>query len=580
MSQTTSAIVSTFILQDPTTFVQNTPKYGIFKGSLENTYQSYPSTNFSNSTIQFSIITPSPQTVLDRRIYLGVPIKINFTGDTGDDNIPLLNYGYTDAFRAFPLASIITTLQATINNLTLSIPLNDIFPYLARFQSFQNDEIRYYSTTPCFQDQSQNYNELLNSLINPLGGYPGTSIPYQQKRGEFPVVITQNNRNQAEVQAFILEPLFLSPFLMKGEREAGFFGVQNFTLNITLDSNINRIWSHCQHPVYNNNFSSIQVNIGGFQPVIPFYTSQPTLFVKYAKPNVPSPLEIPSYSPYNLIDRYPTNMGTIVGGGTFDNFASQNIQLGSIPRRLYIYARRSNLTRTYETTDTFAVITNVNITWDTRSGLLSSASTKDLYDMSTKNGLQMSWEQFIGASTINSDSTRITTCGNIICIDFGEDIGLPLEQAPGMAGTFQLLVKASGFNPNSNPVEYTMYVVVISEGIFYTQNLQAFSATGTVTSTDINNSTNMQVHDIQHNTFYGNGIFDAIKKGIGAVARGFTKASPYIQQGLKAATQFADTVADIAGAGQRLKKRKFRHYGSGLMGLSDLKKRAEGDLSD
>lgn len=555
--------VKTFILQDPTTSVVTQPSYAIFKGGLDNNFQQYPSNSFSDTMIQFSVTTPSPQLVLDRNLYVGIPIKFTGVGDTGDDNVFLLNYGSLDALRAYPLSSVTTTLSIIPNNHAISIPMNDVMPFLARYTGFEEDEIRYFSQFPSYQDRSQSYSELINSTINPLGGYPGASTPYHLLRGEYPCRIISNTRTGFEVIFYFVEPLFLSPLLFKKEKQPGFYGMQNININFTLESNLTKMWSRALTDW--NALSSFTATMTGLQVGIPGANNTPTLYCKYAKPNVTLPLELPYHSPYAVLDRFQTNVGVIGARASFNKVTSQSLQLSSIPKRVYVLIRRRNQDRTYLTTDTMMTITNVNVTFD-NSQRLSTASAYDLYQMSFKNGYQGTWMDWLGfGGPINPDGSRTSSFGSLLAIDFGDDIGLPLNQAPGMTGTYQLVIDVSGYNPANEPIDAVMYLITIQEGVFYTQNTQAFTATGTVTEADIANSGNLAVHDNLHTTFYGNGIFDVIKKGIGTAAKAFVSASPYLSTGLAVGSALAK---GLTGG------RKRKHYSGGAnMSVADLRRR-------
>lgn len=567
--------VESYLLLDPVTFVQMKPKYAIFKGGLDNNYQQYPSVSFSNNLIQFSVITPNPNIVLDRRLYIGIPIQFTVTGDTGDDNIPIFQYGTLDAFRAFPLQVITTTLTATINNLSLSIPQHDLFPIMGKYTSFPQDQIGEYSLFPSYMDASQEYSELVNSLVNPLGSYPGSSVPYTNKRGEYPIVILSNSRTSATFATYIVCPIILSPFLFKGEAEPGFYGVQNFTLNFTL-GDLSLALSHTvinTSGPFTNAWTTINGTIQNVQVTsfFPWARNQPTLYARYSKPNATMDITEKYFSPWATIDRYVTFAGQLIPGATLTDFASQNIQLSQIPKRIYLFARERNQDRRVDRTDTCAVITNVNITFDNRTGILSSASMQDLYHISKKNGYCGTWYDWIGMSGIFNNVTGqfTSTFGSIMCIDFGDDIGLPVSQAPGMTGTYQLLVKASFKNPNPvRAINYDFYVVVVNEGLFYTQNLQAFSATGTVTPQDLMKTENMNVMENKRSNFYGMGWLDVLKKGAvwaGRIARAaagpLSMINPAVGTAVGATGQ---AIGSVVGQGR---------HGGARMNLEQLRKR-------
>jgi hypothetical protein len=225
---------------------------------------------------------------------------------------------------------------------------------------------------------------------------------------------------------------------------------------------------------------------------------------------------------------------------------SNNITLNTIPRRFYIAVRRRNADRTYLTTDTFGAITAISVNWDNNSGLLSSATQRDLYNMSRKNGLKMTWPQFCGtagngANALNNN--QISTVGSIICIEMGSDIGLPDDQAPGQLGRYQLQLRVDGTNPSfTDTINYTMYIFVCSEGIFSIQDNTATTTIGVIDTQAIVNSSNWPSKSKYENqSMYGGNFWSGLKNFASNVQSGVEKALPYIQTGLE--------VAKLAGIG-------------------------------
>lgn len=573
---TTVRGIKAYILQDPTTSVNSEPSYAIFKGSLENSYQPFPSTSFSDSSWTFSIITPGPNMVVDRRIYIGYPVELTFTGNTGDITKPLLYPGFCDAFTAYPFHSVCTNIQATINNNTISSPAADLFPWLMKYSTFNDDEYGIFSQFPAFQDQSQRYEELLGSLLNPLGGYPGAAIPWQQKRGEFPLTIITNTSTSAVVRAYIVEPIIMSPFLFKQEREPGFYGVSTMTFNFNLDANLSKIWSHAIHPTVNNAFSNVVVKFKDITASNTFYNTAPTLFLRYSTPNNTVTLETPHYSPWYTIDRFPNDASGGLIGRAETIITSNNIQLNSLPKRIYIMARRRNADLTYSTTRTCAFLKNINVSFNNRTGLLASASPFDLYQMARRNGFNGSWLQWQGVGGVidatSGNPTGISSYGSILAVDFGDDIGLPVDQSPGMSGTFQLLIRATIQNPayNNEAVNYSLYIIVVNEGLFYTQNNQAYTSTGNINPGEINSSgIKYETRNVKHHNFYGGGLFDSLKAGVTKVANAWQKVSPMANK-MFGSNPFAapvmgmaDMLAPALGSGLSFGGRK-RHRGGNL----------------
>lgn len=544
------SFLNTYVVQDPITDLREKKFYGIWKGARQNTYTPNISTSFSNSQINFSVPPPSPKTIIDRVVYLAVPIQVTITGNTGDPAKPIMNYGLTDAFRAFPLAQVIQTLAVTFNNNSISINMNDVFPTLLRFYGCQHDDFINYSNQPSFQDQSQEYWDLVGTIRNPLAGYTD-GVPYQTKRGEFPVSVLQNTSTQAVVQAFIITPLFMSPLLFKGH-EPGFVGLQNFNFIFTL-GDLSRVWSRAIDPTNPNIVTSITATIQGVN--VGPNQNAPQLLFRYLTPHEND--IIPMESIYSLFDlqRYPTDIGT-VNGDTQVTVSSNNIQLNTIPRRAYFFVRRRNQDLTAFTTDTFATIEKIVINYDNQAGLLSSATKENLYQMSVKNGCTMSWPQwngYAGNSYGNNipDVNMVRTVGSILCVEFGSDIGLPLTDAPGKLGTYQLQVQLTFRNCNINPVNFTFYIVIVSEGIFTITQNTARSEIGVVTEAEILNSAQWPKADLKSmQTIYGGDFTGNFKNFVNKISDVYQKVSPYLQTGMRIARNVAPMVAPLLGLGR------------------------------
>lgn len=167
--------------------------------------------------------------------------------------------------------------------------------------------------------------------------------------------------------------------------------------------------------------------------------------------------------------RYPTDANASIAGATgTSTLQSSNIQLQSIPRRMYIYARIKNSDLLYTDTDTFLGITSISINWNNRSGLLSSATPYDLYNISKKNGCNLSWTEWSGGPNyvaLGGTNTAYGTVGSVLCLEFGTDIGLQDLECPGIDGTYQLQMAVGVKNINqTRAITPTLYIVTVNEG--------------------------------------------------------------------------------------------------------------------
>jgi hypothetical protein len=135
-------------------------------------------------------------------------------------------------------------------------------------------------------------------------------------------------------------------------------------------------------------------------------------------------------------------------------------------------------------------INNVNIQFNNRSGIYSTASQEQLYMTAVKNHCTMSWAEwsglplYIGTDTFTS---RIYGPGSVCCFEFGTDIAnqSPLD-APGKNGQFQLQVSVSAANISGQTLNATLYIVPVYEGTFTIPNSgAALVQIGVLSSSDI-----------------------------------------------------------------------------------------------
>jgi hypothetical protein len=494
--------LNTVLVQDPRVIVNNQRDYAILKGGSQSTYKQWTSTSISNSSIQFSCPPPSGGVFVDRKIMMYLPVKITMTGVVANIGDTLLYSGY-DAPRAFPLSGIIDTLSATINNQSVSINLADLIHTLQHFNSDVKLKNGGYSLTPNYPDQSQQYEDLGGSTRNPLADFSSGLEETVMQRGGFPFSIVSNpvstvvNQTVTAVVEFaITEQLLLPPFYFGSGNGSALFNVTSMDFNFTFINNAaNRMWSHLYGAgiLGTNPVTSSSVSFGGttgtsFNSYLPGGTL-PLLLIEYITPQetqVLSPNMSISY-PYFDIQRYPTQLSSMPAGPNQRTDPSNNIQLSSIPRRLYIFVRDSNqnLYNNMSLTDSYCPITNVSIQFMNKNGLLASASPMQLYMMSVKNGLNMSWTQWSGQANGPQDSL-LATSGGPICVEFATDIGLDSLHAPGKLGQYMLQVQVTYKNTSNRTISPVLYLAPVLEGTFTIPSLgRSLINIGVITSQDI-----------------------------------------------------------------------------------------------
>ena len=494
-------------VRDPRIIVDNERDYAVLKSGSQTSWKQYTTTSVAQSSIQFSCPPPSGGIIVDRKQYFYLPVRLTFTGIPLIGGQTLLRRGQ-DAPRAYPISSSLDTFQVSINNQSVSNNMADWVQALLHYNTDIKLKNLDYSMTPTCADQSQNYGDLINSIRNPLAGYENSLDETVMGRGGFPFVIVSNPPQNAVapfitltaiVDCAFCEPLFCSPFYWGHGQSSGFFNVNSMDFNLTfLGQAANRMWSH---DASNGSvpFLTSSVVFGGASNGGPTSFGNTTgnqalMLFQYITPQetqVLSPNMSISY-PYFDIQRYATDQPNIPIGTTGTLMTSNNIQLSSIPRRLYIFVRDKNnvLYSSASNTDTFMPITNLNIQFINKNGLLSSANQMQLYEMSVKNHCNMSWTQWSGGpvstGTLSLPSTTIGTIGSVICVEFATDIGLDSLDAPGKLAQCMLQITVTTNNVSGRVMQPTLYLIPVLEGTFTIEGLgRASTNIGVITSKDI-----------------------------------------------------------------------------------------------
>lgn len=279
--------------------------FAVYSGGAQNTYQLFPSTSNSNSSMVFAITVPSENCIIDRAVMITTPLSLTITIDSNSASYQALNpatgttvfnYGATDCLQAFPLASLMNTITAQINNTTVSVNLQDVLPAMLKMNSVQHLS-RYGSMTPFFPDTMfGEYSDAKNCIANVLSSANNSIPDYRYlPRGAHPVKISvvhtadgiasfkpdpakadttavvpaindtsllvaalaptpsspvtpvrrANEKWVITVETIVTEPLFLSPFIY-GDAEynnQGLVGINNMNFLINIDTNCRRVFS-------------------------------------------------------------------------------------------------------------------------------------------------------------------------------------------------------------------------------------------------------------------------------------------------------------------------------------------------
>ena len=480
-------------VKDPRVCVTGKTAYAVLEGASQVSQKVYTTTSVSQSSLQFSCPPPSGNNFIDRRVYVNAPVRLTFTAVSTANGQRIINLN-EDAPRQFGFLSAVDVVNCSINNFSVS---NNIADYLHALLKYNNDDEikgRLYSTSPSYADQSALYSSLFGATRNPLGLYCEGTDNSNNPRGAFTNYnIAQNDVSTAAGQTltalvdivFFEQFMLLSPLYWGKEETHPLVHVNTIDFNITmLNQAANRMWSRMDNfnpsivnplPLSNLSYTFATLIPSG-APAFSFggSASSPSIQFTYFTPKETQivPRDMISCYSYTDILRFPTDFTYSYASGAINRVSSNNIQLSSIPRRIYVYARRRNasLFASPTLTDSFLGIESISCQYFNRTGLLSSASKQQLYEISVRNHCNLTWDQWSGQTTYAPNLTKYQTIGSVLCIDPACDFGLDSLAAPGKIDhtTLQMDVTLSsnlgGLSPQ--PLDYSLYIVVCNEGVF------------------------------------------------------------------------------------------------------------------
>jgi hypothetical protein len=521
MSDFTTALVREQTIGDITSDVV----YPVLSGPASTTYQRFPATSASNSSLIYSVQIPSENVVIGRDVLLTSGLSFTMTagnsagvGSTGyvPSGQTAFDYGKTDALQAFPLASLFTTMQCSINNTSVSINLQDVLPSLLRLNN-SRELYKYNSMTPSLPDFSYaRYIDGVGASNNGLAGYSNASyddclVP----RGAFPASITitrtdgssgatdsspiavnDNDTWVIEFSTVVTEPLFLSPWIFGDAtfNSQGLLGINNMSFTFNVDATCKRLFSTA-NPYIRTISLGTSANPNGFTAGGSVGTlqipSNPALLFKFLSTQPEDLIETKNTVGYMDFPRYLTsssNTVTVAPQGSA-TLTSSNLQLNQLPDCFIITVRKPMTQQTIQDATANFTINNISINLNNQSGLLSSASQQDLWRMSQRNNSMQSWSEFSGLAQSTVASTGVgsfkNTSGSILIVNPAYDLSLPSYLTAGSLGNynFQFQVGVTNTISASGGASITpeICVIAVNSGIMTTQQGVSAIYTGILT---------------------------------------------------------------------------------------------------
>lgn len=185
----------------------------------------------------------------------------------------------------------------------------------------------------------------------------------------------------------VTEPLMHPLFTSSSEQDTTLGRIQNLDVNIVW-GDVNGLFACCQQllrELAGTGNSTVTVNgfVGAHELLIRTYN--PVVLIPPTVRNKFSDINIRSFS-------VPTF--TARGSGGAKTVSTGSIRFSKVPNSIVVFARpRADITTPYQA-DAFLAITGLTIRTDQDSGGFTGAQPEQLWQMSVRNGLDMSWLEF------------------------------------------------------------------------------------------------------------------------------------------------------------------------------------------
>jgi hypothetical protein len=540
--KTMSALVEKVAVYD-SRVVSKTPVYGVQKGGLSVSSSPFNAISANASQHLFQINVPSQSVYVDRAVDWTSEcfLKFNASPLTVVNGSPVVVFGRDVALAPFPLTQQCSTISATINDSTVVSNVGDILNEMLRLTDYKPN--RTMRTCPTYLDTYANYADAFGTINNPIAGYGDTTATDEVKNGAWAqlfftdpsgavlagngtytadtVTVTYTNGIPVQATGVPVYPIFVkfrsteklmvSPFIWADSKEddsVGLYGITNIQVLCNIQGPQRVLRGTAAGGVVITNVAyntSVSSSVGGS----PFAGSKINVIFLTPPPQLP----VPSVSSVSWMEypRYISSQYPSIAGGAVATLPSQNFVLPCIPDLIYIYARPAGYD--YDEGDWHFPISNFSLNFDNFSGLMSSYTKEELYQMSVSNGLDMDYGLWTGkARLVNSGATGssvVATVGGGLLIKPGKDFALSAEQAPGLLSNINIQFQVGVENTTSSAATPVLYMITINSGFFESSMGQSRILRGILNGADVLNAPYMATNaSIQR--YVGGGIFSSL----------------------------------------------------------------------
>jgi hypothetical protein len=597
---------------DPRLCVQDSIQFGVERSGAQITSHIQQASSATAAGCTFDVVVPSLSTLISRKVLIRTTLQftVNCSVQNAAANWPVLPNSL--CLAPFAFQQLCNTMNVTINNQTFTFNAKDQLNEILR--CIDKDVLAEFNNyTPVQLDYYGDYNQVSGSVVNswvpaanaavnasfadivdsPFQGVGGLAGDSEIKpRGSFNLQVgglsqTDGTGGRAAksftVTANIVEPLIMSPFLLSVLKSANcgaLYGVQNMNFNFSFRSDVCRAlrgvitWDPTaaapNATIPTLTLTSVSQN--GTKLEFLFLTPPPSL-------RLPARNIVPYLNTQSFFVNYTDSTvapamagGNSLGPGSVGGnlaITSNTIQLASIPDKVLLFVKKVNSgdfrdADAYLGIDPSKLSGTVNIQFNNVPGILASATPEQLYEMSRAAGVNMTYNQWMGSSTLisstadaNMGQKLIRTSGALIGLRFGHDIPIPNEYyCPGSIGQFSWQVSLNLCNTTGLPIsagQYQLGMIFIYSGMIVTSLGSTSSYTGLITKQEcLDAAEKPVVNQGAYQRVWGGGWWSSLKSGM-------SKAAKYAVPAAKAAMAAHGSGYSAGGqsAGSKLKSRLY-----------------------
>ena len=448
--------------------------YALKEGAAVQSFVPLNSSSYSNQNIVWNLNNISDFTARDSRLAVSLTAVATLTF-TNTSATPY-NVFQSDNFGAkqYPVNRIFSSLQHQINQPSYTLQTNSIIDVITKLNLFPEDCNFYNNTQP---DCIDSYAAATGTNFNPLQPYSttlqgdgvfkprtlgysftgATVIPAQVGLipGTGTIVITMK----------FYEPL-ISPFNNVGKQDArALYAITGELITATIVPDIfNNMFSYVVPTAFTgvSYISSATIN-----------SVNPVLNCIYLTPKEETILQIPResvyhYNDYSIFSNDLSQTG-VLAGQTISGINSQVVNFTNLPDKILVYVRLSDNQRSAGIPDKYLALDSIQCTFDNGLPNFAGANQNQLYDVSTRNGINMPravWTQSL-LNNNNQVAGNLYGSGSVFCISPALDLGIRPTDTTGSGGRYIFQVQNAVFTNNTsiNYPQCSLYVVGINSSV-------------------------------------------------------------------------------------------------------------------